>query len=357
MAEGVSYPNAVVGSSPSVTPSVHTTLGTGVFPATHGITGIPIRDEAGVVTDAFVDGESARFVEAETLAERWDATTDQLAEIAMVGYEPWHLGMIGKGAEAEAADKDHAVWVNHRTNRWDTFGPHYARPDVFADQQGLDEYLADLDGTDGAEDGSWLRVPLDVRSRVEETPAFVQHHGDKLVEMIESEGYGRDRTTDLIFTNFKQIDRVAHYYNMAAPEVEQVLKATDTALGELIEELDRVVGAGEYVVAITADHGIQPDVSELDSYEIDPNELERDLAVEFGPVVRAVWPTETFVLEDEMEARGVTLEEIARFIGNYTLRANASSPFARVLGAGDYSPADRVFELAVPARMLEDVQC
>lgn len=357
MTDGVSYPNAIVGSSPSVTPAVHTTLGTGVFPITHGITGVPVRDERGVVTDAFVDGKSSRFVEVETLAERWDDHNRGQAKIAMVGYEPWHLGMIGKGAEAPGADKDHAVWVNRRTNRWNTFDAHYAKPDAFGNQRGLDGLLDELDSTDGEQDGSWMRVPLDVRSRVEETPAFIEHHADKLAEMVEAEGYGRDRVTDLIFTNFKQIDRVAHYYNMVAPEVEQVMRATDVALGRLIEDLDRVVGAGEYVVVVTADHGMQPDVEELESFEIDPNELERDLLAAFGPVVRAVWPTEVFVLEDEMERRGVTVDDIARFIASYTLRDNSDSRWEKLFGAGDFSGGDRLFQLAVPARFLEDLRC
>ncbi|HWC13749.1 MAG TPA: alkaline phosphatase family protein [Actinomycetota bacterium] len=357
MSDGVSYRSAIVGSSPSVTPAVHTTLGTGVFPATHGITGVPIRDEHGVVTDAFVDGKSSRFVEVETLAERWDRRNGGRPEVAMVGYEPWHLGMIGKGAETPGADRDDAVWINRRTNRWNTFGAHYAMPRAFRNQQGLDALLEELDGTDGAVDGSWLRVPLDVRSRVEETPAFIEHHGAKLTEMIRREGYGRDRVTDLIFTNFKQIDRVAHYYNMAAPEVEQVMRASDTALGRLVDDLDRTVGQGDYVVVVTADHGMQPDVSELDSYEIDPNELERDLSAEFGPVVRAVWPTEVFLLDDELAARDVTVEEIARFIGSYTLGDNSDVEPAKVVGSGDFSAADRLFDLAVPARLLDEVSC
>ncbi|HEX2241140.1 MAG TPA: alkaline phosphatase family protein, partial [Actinomycetota bacterium] len=43
--EGVSFTNATVGSSPSVTPPVHATLGTGRFPYAHGVTDILVRDD------------------------------------------------------------------------------------------------------------------------------------------------------------------------------------------------------------------------------------------------------------------------------------------------------------------------
>ena len=356
MDAGVSFSAATVGSSPSVTPSVHSTLGTGVYPSTHGITGVPVRDGSGVVVDSFLEGESARFLEARTIAERWDEQTGNEALVAMIGYEPWHLGMIGRGAEVPSGDKDHAAWLTEETE-WVTNPDHYSVPSAVHDAEPPEAGFDALDITDGAADGQWRRVPLDDPTRREETPAFVAHHGRVLEHLIADDGYGSDGVADLIFTNFKQIDRVAHYYNMAAPEVEEVMRATDEALGSLLEELDRLVGKEEYVVAVTADHGMQPDVAELDSYEIDPNELERDLLAEFGPVVRAVWPTEAFVLEDEMDQRGVTLEEIAEFIASYTVRENTGSRAARVLGSGDFSASDRVFELAAPARLLEEVRC
>ena len=357
MREGAVFSEALVGSSPSVTPAIHTTLGTGRFPATHGITGVPVRDEQGVVEDSFLNGKSSRFIEVPTVAEAWDQANKGEPLVGMVGYEPWHLGMIGKGAETPGADKDHAVWINRSTNHWATYEDHYIRPTTFKNQSDLAGRLDRLDAQDGVADQRWMRVPLDQRARTEETPAFVAHHGEKLRRMIRAEHYGRDGMTDLLYTNFKQIDRVAHYYNMAAPEVREVLEATDAELGKLIEFLDRRVGEDRYVVVVTADHGMQPDVEVLDSFEIDPNELERDLATEFGRVVRAVWPTEVFLLEDEMERSGVTVEDIASFLGNYRVRDNTMSIETEFFGSGSFAAGDRVFELAIPAGMLRSDTC
>lgn len=355
MAGGV-HARAKVGSSPSVTPAVHTTLGTGVFPATHAITGVPVRNDEGVVVDSFYEN-SGRFIEAPTLAESWDTANDNRALVGMVGYEPWHLGMIGKGAEAPGADRDHAVWINRARNTWVTKRAYFDLPAAFEDQSDLAARLEELDSADGDRDRRWLGVPLDQQNRIEETPAFIAHHEAKLEQMITGEGYGADRVTDLLFTNFKHIDRLAHYFNMKAPEVEAVMRSTDAALGELVDHLEATVGRGHYVVVVTADHGLQPDDSDVGGYAIDPNEVERDLAAEFGPVVRAVWPTEAFLLEEELERRGLTVEDIARFLGDYRLRDNATRIDEEILGAGRFEPGDRLFEMAVPARLLEEVTC
>lgn len=351
MEQGVSYENATVGSSPSVTPAVHTTLGTGFFPDTHGITSVPVRDERGEVVDAFLDGESSRFIQVPALAERWDEQNGNEALVGMIGYEPWHLGMIGKGAEKPGGDKDHAAWLDTETNEWKTNPEHYELPRSLEGAADLDALTQELDLEDGKDDDRWEGVPLDDRARLEETPAFIKYHGEALKAMIRDEGYGDDEITDLVFTNFKQIDRLGHYFNFDSPEVNAALLATDEVLGDLIGFLDEEVGRDRWVVVVTADHGQQPDAPDVNGYGIDPNEIEKDIDAEFGPITRAVWPTEVFLLEDEMEKRGVTVAEVARFISDYRLRDN--EPGSRFTGV--FEPGNRLFDLAVPARLLPDV--
>ncbi len=358
MREGVTFTNANVGSSPSVTPAVHTTLGTGAFPHEHGITGVPVRDEKGEVVDVFLRGESSRFIQIPTLAELWDEQNRQKAEIAMVGYEPWHLGMIGKGAEARGADKDHAVWLDIETNEWITNPDHYRLPPSMPATEGLDDYLHELDAADGEVDNAWRdNEILDQVDRFEETPAFVRYHTDAMLNMIEAEDYGKDAITDLVFTNYKQVDRVGHYFNMASEEVQDSLIEVDRQLGLIDRFLKEEIGRGRYAIVVTADHGQQPDAADVGGVGIDPTEIEADLDEEFGPITRAVWPTEAFLLEDEMAERGVTVEEVARFLGDYRLADNTQRPDMVVGGAGDFEPDTRLFDMVIPASMLPSLRC
>jgi arylsulfatase A-like enzyme len=357
MNEGVSFSEATVGSNPSVTPAVHSTIGTGVFPDTHGITGVPVRDEQGEVVDSFLEGESSRFLQVPALAELWDERNGNRAEIGMFGYEPWHLGMIGQGAERAGGDKDDALWLDTETNEWITNEEHYILPSSVPATDGLEAHIEELDSADGEADDTWRDdVPLDDPGRTEETPAFVSHHVDAMLQMIEAEGYGEDEVTDLLFTNFKQIDRVGHYYNMDSEYVNDVLVRTDEELGRIIDELDRIVGPDEWVIALTADHGQQPDAEDIDAYGVNPRAVEAAIRQEFGDVVRAVWPTEVFLLEQAMEEQDVTVEEIARFLGGHTLAENLrfseGEPFT-----GQFESQNRLFDLAVPAGMLSGFEC
>lgn len=358
MEGGVSYTNATVGSSPSVTPAVHSTIGAGLFPLDHGITGVPVRDEDGIVVDAFLEGESSRFLVAPTVGELWDEANAGDALIGMLGYEPWHLGLIGKGAERAGADRDHGVWVDRETNEWKTNPAHYEIPSSVLETGGLEDDLRALDAEDGAIDGAWGDLDiLDIPDRIEEVPAFVHFHGRVLRAMIEGEGYGADGVADLLYTNFKQIDRVGHYYNMKSDQVRQNLVASDEELGATLEFLDDVVGRGDYVVFLTADHGQQPDQDDNDGFGINPREVEDDIDREFGPVSRAAWPTEVFLLDDVMEERGVTVEEVARFLAGYEVVDNTADPTVRIAGKGNFGPRDRLFEMAVPARLLPEIDC
>ena len=354
MNEGVSYTDATVGSSPSVTPSTHTTLGTGVFPDRHGITGIPVRGDDGTVEDSFQRGESSAYLRVPAFAERWDEQTNNKALVGMIGYEPWHLGMIGQGAERGGGDKDDAAWLNIETNEWITNPDHYTLPDALVETGGLQQDLDALDAADGKVDDSWRTQDiLTDRDRIEETPAFVHYHGRGLRNLIAKEGYGRDKVTDLLFTNFKQIDRDAHYYSMEAPEVRDAMVASDEELGRIADFLDRRVGKGNYVIVVTADHGMQPDAPYVDGYGINPTALEEDIKAEFGPVLRGIWPTEAYVFPDNVKQEGVTVEELARFIGDYRLQDNVAEGDE----TGQFGPSDRVFAMAVPSAILKDLDC
>jgi hypothetical protein len=205
-------------------------------------------------------------------------------------------------------------------------------------------------------DGAWRdRLILEEQDRVEETPAFIEYHARALMNMIEKEKYGADDVTDLVYTNFKQIDRLGHYYSMGAKEVRDAVVTSDEQLGKMVKFLDKEVGEGRYVLAVTADHGQQPDEATNDGFGINPTALEEDIKAEFGPVLRGIWPTEAFFLPGALEENDVTAEEVASFIGDYRAQDNITEESRDF---GSFEPDDRVFDMAVPAELLEEgVEC
>jgi hypothetical protein len=248
------------------------------------------------------------------------------------------------------------VWLDIETNEWISNTRHYSLPTAFARATGLERDLEELDAADGRVDGAWGEHDiLGDRTRVEETPAFIVYHTRTMIDMLRSEGYGRDRVADLLFTNYKQIDRVGHYFNMSSDEVRQSLEESDRQLAELLDHLDRSIGR-DYLVVLTADHGQQPDARAVDGYGINPTELERDVNAEFGPVARAAWPTEVFLELEELRARRVSIAEVARFIADYRLEDNIdgwdSAPYT-----GEVELDDRLFALAAPSEVMAGTEC
>ncbi|HET9672540.1 MAG TPA: alkaline phosphatase family protein, partial [Actinomycetota bacterium] len=104
MRDGANFRNAIHGSFPAVTASAHATLGTGAYPRTHGITGHNIRDGTKVRKSY---GELGRAEPGDilvpTLADLWSDATGNRAWVGELGYQIWHLGMLGYGGPSRRA--------------------------------------------------------------------------------------------------------------------------------------------------------------------------------------------------------------------------------------------------------------
>jgi len=69
---------------------------------------------------------------------------------------------------------------------------------------------------------------------------------------------GQGKGTDYLAVSFSALDLVGHDFGPRSHEVQDLLVRLDRTLGSFFEHLDRRVGLGRYVVALTADHGVAP---------------------------------------------------------------------------------------------------
>jgi hypothetical protein len=97
--EGAWFDNATVGSSPSVTPATHATMGTGVFPRTHGALDLRIRDGDRLVGPIL---NGPQYLLAPSLADEYDRDRGNEPVVGFVATEP-ALGMVGHGSSDNAA--------------------------------------------------------------------------------------------------------------------------------------------------------------------------------------------------------------------------------------------------------------
>ncbi len=69
---------------------------------------------------------------------------------------------------------------------------------------------------------------------------------------------GQRAGTDFLGVGFSSVDYVGHAFGPRSWEIQDVLVRLDKDLGELFARLDQKVGKGNYVVALTGDHGVVP---------------------------------------------------------------------------------------------------
>ena len=321
MENGLLFENATIGSAPAVTSAIHANMGTGRYPSEHGMAEITGRLPDGSVGDLFFEHDvDPRLLLEPTLGDLWDLKTDNKAWVGMVGYESWHLGMMSHGAQWEGGDRDVAVLWNPDVGIGEFFTNEelYELPDYLPGERELRAQLDEQDSEDGELDGMWNGYDLADPTVIPATPAFVEHQGDALLEMIDREPIGDDEITDMLFVELKPTDYGGHQWNMVAPEEEQVLRAQDRLLGEMVKALDRKVGQGEWVLAFTADHGQTPLPETTGGLRIHPDIVGRDIDEYFGrSIVQKTTPSGLFLDREAMEAAGITLEDVARYVGDY----------------------------------------
>ena len=320
---GTTYLNATIGSAPSVTSSIHANMGTGAYPRTHGMPEITGRLPDGAIGDMWFGEEiDPRLIGVPTLADAWDRAIGNRAWVGIVAYESWHLGMMSHGAQAPGGDRDRAVlWElgeeEGEAGHLSGAGRYYSMPGSLPGDDDLDRRLQELDRSDGTADGFWMGWDLGDSGVVSGTPALVEHQGDALIEMIRREDVGRDRVTDLVFLEQKPTDRGGHVWNMVSPEEEFTLRAQDRVLRRLVAELERAA-PGRWVLILTADHGQTPLPETTGGLRVHPDILGREVESYFGrDIVEKVTPSGMFLDEELMSRHGVTIEEVARFVGAY----------------------------------------
>ena len=117
---------------------------------------------------------------------------------------------------------------------------------------------------------------------LKETPYGNTITKDMAIACLKNEKLGKDEFTDLLTISFSSPDIIGHEYGPRSVEIEDVYLRLDLELEELIKTLDAEVGANNYVLFLTADHGAAEVPNYLKDNKIpadyfDEKELEKQL--------------------------------------------------------------------------------
>jgi predicted AlkP superfamily pyrophosphatase or phosphodiesterase len=135
------------------------------------------------------------------------------------------------------------------------------------------------------------------------TSPFADTYLTKLAETaVDSLGLGKSGATDFLGVSYSSVDYVGHTFGPRSREIQDILVRLDKDLGELFAYLDKKVGAGNYVVALSADHGVAP-------IPVDMQKTGVDAGVLSLPELQAR-------IEKALEPLNYTKPVVARMAGN-----------------------------------------
>jgi hypothetical protein len=330
MRQGANYRNALTGSFPAVTACAHATIGTGTFPRQHGITGHNIRDGT-IARKAYREPGAAdpSDIFVPTLADLWHDSTG--GWVGQVGYQVWHMGMIGHGGSNRPAD-DLPVGVYFDEPGGTGWQPH--NPALFrlpGASPGLDVLEARMVTFD---DPQWDLEWEPWRTTYCCVPPIAGFQGDLLEAALTNEPIGVGGPS-LLYTTFKSPDYTGHVYGMASKWEGLMLNAVDAELGRLIDLLERRF-PGEYVLLVTADHGQCPLPDSVGGVRLDPIQLAALIEQKFGAGLRTAVqytaPSEVYLDRDALADAGATVDDVAAALRHLTYRQNL----------GPYVPASAI---------------
>ena len=296
-AKGFRFVNAFVDHAPTTSMPGHATIATGMFPSHHGILEgswgeivdgkltmtSSVRDAAYRIV-GFPDAEGAspkKFLVA-GLAD-WIRAADPRSEVVGLGgeYGPilhlararglafWYSPDIGRYVTSTFYADAYPAWVQtfndvdlkrmQEETTWRVSVPPKFRrlalpDDMKAEYDGVHttfpHVLAAETSADDPKQPAKLAEWFYFHPGVDEaTLALAQR-------AVDERKLGRRGSTDLLTFHLGSLDAIGHRYGPRSLEHLDAVLRLDRALGRFLDHLDRTVGAGNYLVVMTADHGV-----------------------------------------------------------------------------------------------------
>jgi predicted AlkP superfamily pyrophosphatase or phosphodiesterase len=90
----------------------------------------------------------------------------------------------------------------------------------------------------------------------QQSPYVDDYLGQMAIAAVDEMDLGAEGRTDFLGVSFSMLDAVGHAFGPRSHEVQDVLIRLDRTIGKLLDHLDKKVGPNNYVVALSADHGV-----------------------------------------------------------------------------------------------------
>jgi len=97
---------------------------------------------------------------------------------------------------------------------------------------------------------------------------------DFATELLKNENLGKSEFIDHLAISFSSTDKIGHAYGPQSYEIKDTYLRLDQQLAELLKTLDSFVGQNNYLLFLTADHGVMENTHHLKDLNFDTGVLE-----------------------------------------------------------------------------------
>jgi predicted AlkP superfamily pyrophosphatase or phosphodiesterase len=274
----------------------HATISTGALPASHAMvanawwdresqkmvtcTADPNAKNSGYAGVSAKGGDSAWRMEIPAFAEELKFQTNGATRVVTFSLKA-RAAITMAGHKADAVTwADGGGWVTSSVYGTMPFVEQYAKAHPVKEDYGktwtrsLPEgsYWYDEKATGAVAPEGWnLTFPHPLRGKAaadEPDAAFYEQWASspfadtyltRFAETaVDSLGLGQGGGTDFLGVSYSSVDYVGHEFGPRSWEIQDILARLDKDLADLFAHLDKKVGRGKYVVALSADHGVVP---------------------------------------------------------------------------------------------------
>lgn len=288
--QGAWFKNAAYPYLTTLTCVGHATLGTGTLPWRHGMINNAWYDrETGKSVSCNADPNTQRVTYGTPVQGASDSAfrmmTPTVAETMRGSLKSRVATMSMKARSAiglAGHEGDFVTWFGDRA-AWETSNAFTKEPipwflawskanPVAKDADKVWERLLPEKRYQGNDDNDWEQGSAGWTSKFPHAlgpmgdAAFYQHwlqspypdaYLERMAEAVVDEMHlGTEDRSDFLGVSFSMLDSVGHAFGPRSHEAQDVIARLDAVIGQLLDFLDKKVGAGNYVVALGADHGV-----------------------------------------------------------------------------------------------------
>ncbi len=365
--EGYFFKNHHFSYTPTYTGPGHASIYTGTTPAYHGIIANnwylrSLKREIYCTEDSTVNGVgtvgpagmmSPRNMISNTMTDQLRLSSNMRSKVIGVSLKDrgailpaghaanaayWFVG--GKWVSSDYYMNDLPSWVQNY-NAGDAAESRLAQTwDLLRPQATYDESAPDNNAFESPFRGSLKPTfPYDLKTLAADnggidilkaTPFGNELVADFAKKAIVNEKLGKGSFTDFITVSFSSTDYVGHQFGPQSMEAQDTYLRLDEEIAALLKFLDAEIGAGQYLVFLTADHGASP----VPNYALQQkipggywNPAPMETAIEerfnedFGPgnYLEYYCNEQIYLNKNTLREKGISLREASEFAASIAL--------------------------------------